>query len=95
MSYTMTQSTYTRLKSRLTRALNAFNKARKAYMDSNKRDAQINEAALKACAALTKEADYGLSVFEDQGYPDAHHNWSRAKDDAQVFANHVSPRAWP
>lgn len=93
MSYTLTQATYTRLKSRLTRAHNVFNKSRKAFLDSNKRDTSINEAALKACAALTKEAEYGLSIFEDQGYPDSHHDWERAKNDAQIFANHVS-RAW-
>ena len=90
----MTQATYTRLKSRLTRVENAFRKAKQAHIDDKRCTASINEAAIKAAEALKKEAEYATAIFEDQGYPDSHHRWERAKDDATYLLQRLTNSLW-
>jgi len=91
MSYTMTQATYSRLKSRLTRVENVFRKANQAHVaDGGRNTKAVNEVAIKASEALKKEAEYGIAIFEEQGYPDSHHRWVRAKDDATYLLQRLT-----
>jgi hypothetical protein len=90
----MTQATYTRLKSRLTRVENVFRKAKQAHIDDKRNTSSINEAAIKAAKALKAEAEYGISIFEEQGYPDSHHRWERAKDDAAYLIRRLTNSSW-
>jgi hypothetical protein len=64
----ITQGEYRRLKTRLSRALNAAARDRGNPVLWRK---------------LRDEASYGLSVFEDVGYPDAWHRWEVAERDAR------------
>ncbi len=94
-AYTLSQATYKKLKTRLTRAENAFNKAKQAHIDDRGRNTHaVNEAAIKAAKALKKEADYAIGIFEEQGFPDSHHRWSNAQDDAQYLIQRLTSR-WP
>lgn len=34
--------------------------------------------------ALLKEAEHGLAVFREKGFPDDWHRWECARDDAQL-----------
>lgn len=72
-NYTLTQEDYSRLKRRLTTRRNAFTKAQ--------------TAVTKAVAAknLKAEAEYGLRQFEKLGFPDSHHDWTRALEDAEFY----------
>ena len=94
MSYTLSQATYTRLKSRLTRVENAFRKAKQAHIDDKRNTTSINEAAIKAAKSLKAEAEYAIAIFEEQGYPDSHHRWERAKEDAAYLLLRLTNSIW-
>jgi len=84
MSYTLTQEEFVRLKRRLTFRQNRLNRAKAALVDKScNRESQAK--VVFEADQLVKEVDYAINIFEDRGFPDAHNNWSRAKDDAQLL----------
>ena len=68
----LTQAEYKRLKSRLTRKLNAHRR----------------EQTVASACALQDEARHGLDYFDAHGYPDEWHRWQVAREDAVTFLLH-------
>ena len=76
MSVTLTQADFKRLKTRLTYRQNRLKKAR---------GGKDQAAIIAEASQIISECDYAIGIFEQKSYPDDHHRWTRAKDDAQLI----------
>ncbi len=82
------QATYKRAKRQLAIAQGRFTRARAAMSPNpfaNKATRKARADAINAARKLRDVANDGLATFEEQGYPDAWHNWERSAYDARLF----------
>lgn len=89
----LTQAEYRRLKTRLTRRQNAFNKARAAvqsWTDPREPHASAREAMRTAAVELEREARYGINYFAEHGSPDDWARWDVASGDASYMLMRLS-----